>query len=183
MIKLNILPRERKKTLKDKRFFEMASKKAFFLLSIIFFYAILVTAENLYLKYEIDLSDNLIANFSKKDDGIDKTIQDVNKKINYIDDTHKNMVNWFVFFGDIKDMKPDGIKINKISLSKQGNKIAIAGFAATRDELVAFSDKLKSSARFSEIDLPFTALLSQKNITFEIKANIKNYESKKSQQN
>lgn len=183
MIKLNILPGDRKKALKEKNFYAMANKKIFFLLSILFVYAILLTGESLYLGYELRLSAEAIEVFSKKEATVDKTIQEANKKIIFLRNLQQDSINWFDLFGYLGELKTHDIELNSISFNKLTNQAVISGFSPTRESLVSFLDKLKASTQFSDVDLPFSVLMNQKDINFEIKMLVKSYESPKNEKN
>lgn len=183
MIKLNILPEQRKKTIKDHDFYRMFNKKASLAFLLVSLFGLILTAENIYLRFELKLSEESIKLFAEKESTADKEIQEVNKKISQVAEIQQNSINWFDLISELGKLKPIEVKLSALSMSGVDGRMSVVGYSPSRDALVGFSDKMKASDKFGNIDLPFSALLKQEDIDFDIKGTIKGYESEKSGQN
>jgi hypothetical protein len=65
-----------------------------------------------------------------------------------------------------------GISLSSISLKRTDTgSIVLAGTAATRDALVAFSKSLQAESSFSGVSLPISSLAKSKDISFSISIN------------
>jgi len=71
---------------------------------------------------------------------------------------------------------PKGISINKISADydKEGDiKLSMSGTALTRAALIAYTEQLKSSAEFSNVVVPVSALVLERDAEFSVTAEFK----------
>lgn len=96
-------------------------------------------------------------------------IQDINKKLDLIENSEKNR---FTPSSDVIDAillkkRPD-IKITEISYENdvQGKKIGVTGTAPSREVLLLFRLDLESSSSFKTVDLPISNFVKGSNIQF-----------------
>lgn len=117
-------------------------------------------------------------NFLVKTDVVKEKAILVNEKIAKISDIDSTTPNWENIFTEIDAFANIGIPIDSIKgISANSNgEFSLSGTAATREILVALKDYIGNSKIFNASALPLSLFLSEKNIDFNIKANIKNSE-------
>ncbi|KKP59539.1 MAG: hypothetical protein UR53_C0001G0039 [Candidatus Magasanikbacteria bacterium GW2011_GWC2_34_16] len=76
---------------------------------------------------------------------------------------------------DIIDTLPNDIKINSIEINRTQNKITIAGTALTREAFLNYQAVCQSIPWLEKVETPTSQLFQKENISFEIKANLKNF--------
>ncbi len=79
---------------------------------------------------------------------------------------------------------PKGISINKISADydKEGDiRLSLSGTALTRGALIAYTEQLKGSADFSNVVVPVSALVLEKDAEFSLTAEYKKSATQKQQ--
>jgi hypothetical protein len=82
---------------------------------------------------------------------------------------------------DIIYFLPKTVKLNSLTFTKneaeaekQGVIITISGVANDRDSLIQFGNDLKSSKKFTEVEVPVSSLTRDKNLPFSVKIFIEN---------
>ena len=65
-----------------------------------------------------------------------------------------------------------GIVVNSISYDRGSDtvktKISLQGTAGTRDDLIRFSERLKSEPKFTKVDLPVSSFVKNKDVSFSV---------------
>jgi Tfp pilus assembly protein PilN len=96
-------------------------------------------------------------------------IQDINKKLDLIENSEKNRFtpSVDVISAILLKKRPD-IKITEISYQNdvQGKKIGVTGTAPSREVLLLFRLDLESSPAFKTVDLPISNFVKGSNIQF-----------------
>lgn len=77
----------------------------------------------------------------------------------------------------LTETRVKGIKISDVEYAQDVNtasipKIQISGIAATRQNLLDFTDALKKNAHFSGVNLPLSSFVKDKDIEFSIQMNV-----------
>ncbi len=99
---------------------------------------------------------------------VNQEIKNYNNQFKETSDLLQKSINWSGFFNDIFSLIGPNISIREVSLSPQQKHMTIVGFAANRDDLIGFVDKLKHNDYIANADNPLSNLFSRTNIVFEI---------------
>lgn len=102
---------------------------------------------------------------------IEETFREANRiSDNYIKVERSHLVfsNIFVL---LERHGADSIVLEKVNTKDY--LLSLSGVAKTRDELIAFTDRLKGDRCFENVTLPRTNLFSQEDASFQIEATIK----------
>jgi hypothetical protein len=99
---------------------------------------------------------------------VDEISKRINEKLMFLDE---DIFNPSVLISEINKFQTSGINLSaiEINIKNEESKIAdinLKGVAKTRKELLDFQNNLKSSAFFEIVDLPFSILTKEKDITF-----------------
>lgn len=177
MITLNLLPGKLKK--------EIESKKAniwvvgMFVLSFVIFG---LTIELLFATKKI-LSNNLESLTeqydafeqyfdSDKNQEIEQKVNTINKMFVDIDKIQKGRTAWSEIMVEFTLIVPSDVRLYKIELDKLENKVAVSGFAKTRDDLLKFQEALNNFKYFGSVDLPSNFLIESRDVSFELSATL-----------
>jgi len=177
MITLNIIPRNIKKEIKINFIYSIIKKNTY--LFIIFFSLlgiIFITSDYILesrLAEEILNASHLNSN---KNDGAEKFVIEVNKKLSTIENIQKNNISWSKVFIKISKIIPEEVKLSSLNINTKTSKINFRGVAKTRDSLLEIKDSLESDSIFSKLDFPIQNILQKENINFDISAIIDIYE-------
>lgn len=146
----------------------------FFLVALLFIGAIgLVPSYIIAVSKEKDANASLAAlNQSlsgKTTEDLDTWLKEINTKIKLFapsQDTDRP----YEAFKEIIALKPNGIKINNLSYSKNKTDIEfkLEGMAVDRRTLVDFQNSLNTSNKFTSASIPVADLAKDKNIPFDL---------------
>lgn len=103
-------------------------------------------------------------------------IKEVNSQMASLEKIQNEFVYWSNLLKYFSENLGSGIKINQIRCDKVNKTFAITGFAFTRDDLLAFKNKIEETPFLDKINFPIKNLLERENIIFEITAQLKSYE-------
>jgi len=176
-IKLNLIPEYRKEEIRQTRRFGYVLKWEIQFSLILILLIIMLFSLNYMVKANlqavIDENGNHSGNTGKyeKTKGYDNLIKDTNTKISEIEKIQGDQLYWSNFFAKINNANSEGITMETIS--NKDYSITLSGKAETRDKLIAFKEILEKNNCFSEIILPFSDILSEKNVEFKMELKIK----------
>ncbi len=101
-----------------------------------------------------------------------RIIDDLNTKINLIEDAEKNKFSITdKIINTIFSKKSSSIKITQLSYSREASgvkKVSISGVAPSREVLLSFRKALEGSPSFKSVDLPISNFIKDSNIQFYI---------------
>lgn len=132
------------------------------------------------LNKTLDFNLNAIAVSQNVENNQDKFIEikkyednfsTINSDISLISKVKKDQLYWSHLFIKLNSYLTTGIEIT--DLGTNNYSVSIAGNADTRDNLIAFKDKLAGEDCFTNINLPLSDLVNQENIAFQMDFNIK----------
>jgi Tfp pilus assembly protein PilN len=169
---LNLIPREREKELLTKRIYIIIKKM---IISFLFF-SILLAIILLASRYlvEKELSEIADKNISSIESGrnTNNRILDINNKVDQIEKIQSGHHKWSTLLYHLSSITPENISYNFLNIQYQTSSLEIKGIAKTRNDLIEFEKKLKSSDIFTNVSLPINNLLAQTENSFTIKADI-----------
>jgi hypothetical protein len=81
----------------------------------------------------------------------------------------------YEFIGKLVSLRPQSVTLSTIDISRNEKNLSlhIIGKAGTRDDLITFQNKLENDKMITNVELPVSNLLLEKNINFSIKALLK----------
>ena len=171
-ILLNILPEENKTLTERRTRFRFFVWQVFLLFSLELFYLGILFGMYLVLDFEMEHQAALSQNFEqygaeeKKLKVFEEKFQSTNKVVDTIFAVDRNRF-YFTNVVLIVDRHTD----EKITLERVATKeyqLFVSGVADTRDDLLAFHEKLKNEKCFSKAVLPLSNLLTQEKVHFQI---------------
>ena len=99
----------------------------------------------------------------------EQQINNINKQIAGAKQIQKTTVPWPEFLAAFAPLVPDGVVINSIQLTADGQQPStINGQANTREALLDFQTALISAHFITDVYLPFQSLLSKTDADFDI---------------
>jgi Tfp pilus assembly protein PilN len=174
-IYIDLLPEERKEEIKKKKMFKMAiSQEIRFLFPVVVFIIFLaVTGINLKIQLEgiAEMTDKSYGEQGyKKIAEFEKKFKEINAKTAAEAGFQQSHLIWSNTFSELSNIMPAGLYLEK--LSTKDYLMTISGKAKTRNDLLAFQEKLKESPCFANTDVPLSNLVSRENVEFEINLEI-----------
>jgi Tfp pilus assembly protein PilN len=160
MIKINLLPEEKKKRKKRKE--AKPYPKIVVTIGTVTFATLLITGGAVYffksnisqLKEQTESNKAAIANLKKKTEEV-KKYEKLNKEFeqrnNLIENLRKNQSVPVRILDDVSAMIPEGVWLN--SMNCKDKDIVIEGYAFTNIDVVAYVANLKKSVNITDINL------------------------------
>lgn len=107
--------------------------------------------------------------FSKESASLNIVVQDINAKLRAFPDTPELLPSETVIAPLLIGVHP-GIGITDMNMvkNKEAIDITLQGTANTRQQLVQFVDTLKARSEFTEVSLPLSQLVKDKNTPFTL---------------
>lgn len=170
-IYLDLIPGDRKEEIKRRKTFRKIFRQGLrFLFPVIFFIAILL-AINLNLKIQLGSLDKTYSLEQSQEKYKElKLYEDKFREINarslLISKFQEEHMHWSHIFSQLSNLVPEGVFVRV--LTTKDYQISLAGKAKTREDLLAFQEKIKSSPCFTEINVPLSNLVSKENVDFQI---------------
>ncbi len=177
-ILLNLLPAD-KKTLTEQRMrFRFFVWQVFLLFSLeLFFLGILLGAYTL-LSVEQKHQETLSQEFDQYRDEekrlkiFEERFRETNKRVDVSFMTNKEHFLFSTVFLVLDRHMNDAVILERVTT--KDFQLSISGVAQTRDDLIAFNESLESEACFSDVHLPLSNLLAQKQVSFQMDITLKN---------
>jgi len=167
-VEINVLPDGQKEKIREEKKIGFVLKLAFSFIAVI-----LVANAVLYLMQTVlgieyqAAKKSSEASFSKvagKENQLEKVFQDTNSQVTNVSKISSNIPSWARVLVRISELSPEGIRINQ--LSADGSQLKISGFSKTRDDFLAFQDKLKAE-RF-QFSVNISNLVASNDFNFDL---------------
>lgn len=100
-------------------------------------------------------------------------IKRVNKIIRDVNDASGNYTTFSPRLLEIFNNLPADIKLTELRLNRVNNTITINGIAKTREDLLAYQEKLARIPWITKPETPISKLFQKENITFEFNTKLK----------
>ncbi len=175
-IYLDLLPEERKQEEKKKKLFrKILWQELRFLLPVISFIVILI-ATNINLKIQLNSLNNIYLTEQSREGyknlkEYEEKFREINLKTSSISKFQERHFYWSHLFYRLSDLMPEGVFIN--GLSTKDYQVSLTGKAKTRENLLLFQERIKSSDCFSEVNVPLSNLVSRENVDFQLDFKLK----------
>jgi len=166
MITLNLIPSKQKTELRLFSFYVTLKRTILLILFSIIIIAIVLLATKIILQnyFTRMVDDNYLPITINK--LTSPKIKEFKNELIKISDIQKNYYAWTKFFIKFNDLVNDGITIEQLMISRDG-ELKISCLAKKRDDLLSFKDNLDNSEIFSnKFEIPLEVLLVKENIKF-----------------
>jgi hypothetical protein len=175
MIKLNLIPIQKKEEIKKSNYFRLVLRSEIELFGIILIFAAMLLNINYILKVTLD-SDKEVnaaknAAQNKEIRKYDSEIREINEKIREIGKIQEGQLNWSNLFEKLNGLYSNSIEMKRVAT--RNYLVLLEGKANNRDNLIAFKENLEKEECFSEVNLPLSSLVSRENVEFQIDFKIK----------
>ena len=166
MLKLNLLSRERQKTIRQKHAFKRFTEISWVLLfgfisCSIFLFVWSYSAQS---QYEILASEEAFL----RDSGVADKLKTAKKDSNFVKKAESENVYFSRLLEKVFQASPADLALNTVSVDQSSTKVLISGQAKSRDSLLKFRDSLNNGGFFSKAELPITDLAKQNDIVFSL---------------
>lgn len=166
MITINLIPSKQKAELRLFSFYIVLKKTILLILFSIIVIAIVLLATKIILQ---DYFTTMISE-SSQSISISKLtspkIKEFKNELIKIGEIQKNYYAWTKFFIKFNDLVDNGITIEQLMISRDG-ELKIACAAKKRDDLLNFKNNLDKSEMFTnKFEIPLEVLLDKENIKF-----------------
>ncbi len=174
MIKINIIPEKIKKEIKLNFIFNLIQKSIYIgiIFSSIIAIILMISEHTLLITLAKEVNGSSLS-FKSNANTSENKVTDINNKLSLLETVQSDYTRWSIFLNFISRNVPEGVKLNKLQISKENKSVSFSGNAKTRDNLLSFKKILEDSKIFTEVDFPIKNLLQKENINFEIKSKIK----------
>lgn len=170
---VNILPPEGKKKIKKERFIRLFAS-SLLAISTLFVSLIILSMPTWYSLawIKISVANHASATSEKAYEQLSDDLKLYNSTIKHLQEVER-FQNFSNLANDLDELGGPSISITQFSFDAgKKPKAIISGVAATRGDLSEFRDNLESDSRFSEVDLPLSSLVNDKDSSFSITFNL-----------
>jgi len=175
MIKLNLIPPAKEKEIRKAERFTRVFQWETELLGIILVFIAMLVSTSYILKVTASVEKPVILSDNneqyKEIEAYDQEARDMGKIISQTDKIQKGQLSWYKFFEKINKQFSDTIEMKKIETSDYS--VLLTGKAKSRDDLITFKENLEKEECFSNVNLPLSNLVAQKDVEFQIDFSIK----------
>ena len=176
-IDLNLLPEEKKAQNRSKQIFRFVNIQGILIVFVFVFTATMFFGINKILDIELSTLEDISGDLNqqggfKEIHEFENSFKEVNSLVKMIADIQENHLRWINFFSELNLLVPNDVTLT--SVSTKDFVILISGTASSRDDLLLFQDNLNGSECFSNVELPYSYLVSKNNTDFQIDVEIKN---------
>lgn len=171
MISINLLPEDRKKEIKRKKWFRMiVYQETLFLLMVVAFIAILAGNEQI-LTIELDGVEKTMEMEKQQKNYQDlieyeKKFDLLNEKLSNLSGIYNKHLYWTNVFDALNSVGQENIAIT--GLSNDNYTVLLSGKAKTRDDLLSFQEKINGISCFNDADIPLSNLVTKEDVDFQM---------------
>ncbi len=171
MIKVNLLPPAEKNKLK----LEKLQKKIYFcflwLAGVLLIFVGLLLSTYFIIQVMLQGQENLIdqRKASQKNKEIalmQERINQANQRLKLVNKKQQTFVVWTPILLEFSDLVPNQVHLTNLSYQEANERLRLSGYAQTREDLLIFEEKLKTSNFFTDLESPLTNIIKQRDINF-----------------
>jgi len=185
MLKLNLLPPQEKAILAQEQNQRWIVYYGSAILVILLIFMGLLAAIwlgiNIQLKSATEALDSIKTSFKGQNLQTQQTaIVALNNYLKQIENLQTNQKSYSHLLISLAELVPDGVRLDNFSVDEAG-AATLAGFAAKREQVMAFQDVLNKSGFFEKINNPLSNIVKETDITFTFTFDLKPEALKNSQ--
>lgn len=176
-ILLNLLPENEKRTLTARFRFRFFTWQTTLLLLLGIFYLTVLGGIYFLLDQRLTLAQSSRDTLEEANTESQKltlyqeSFKEANTVATLTDRYAKNHLRWTNLFVLLERLTPEGVVI--VDLSTADYTVTLSGQARTRENFLAFEDKLKDAECVSDVKVPISNLFSQKELEFQVMFNMR----------
>jgi len=173
---LNLLPEEKKKLVRRKRFDRFLFRQSFLLLSVVVFH-LAVLGSVFFIVYENRTLVEAEGDYSGGQSDLkelalyESSFSEANDLSGQANRLQRSRPDWTGFLLRMDRIVPPHVAMS--SLSTKEYRVFLSGTAETRDDFLALEDALKKDDCLSDFQIPVSNLFSEKNVDFQIDFTVK----------
>lgn len=172
MLRLNLISPELKQEIKVRRLYLLIKPIT---MNLIFF-SLLATIYILAGRWVIESYQEKFAlhniTADQSDNGLGTKYEILDSHLTAIQRIQADFVRPTASLDEIAAVIGSGIVIDTIRIGYKDRSINIKGWAGTREELLAFKDKLEASPLFEALNLPMNSIVTRTDINFDMSAKL-----------
>jgi len=172
MLTLNLISKELKQKIKLRHLYLFIKKNSLLLIIITIVIAIILLTAKIILQLNFNRVVEQTTLVTRNNQSYNNKVQEINNKINFIEDIQNDFIPWSGLLKIIADITPPGVNLYYFKVSSEEQTAIIRGRAYLRDDLLDFKNKMEATNIFEEINFPIKNILKKENIDFEINAKI-----------
>lgn len=178
MLKINLLPPQKKKELKLERinhlvvFYGSLAVLSFLIFLILLFNIQMFLSWKINdVKHQIAIKETSLE--SQKE--LEEKIKELNATLTKIAKAQSQQPLWSPVIEKLALLIPSGIQLKNLSGNLESHTINISGFSPTRDKILLLESSLKNSIQFEITNAPLSNLTKPTNIDFQFGLKIKDF--------
>lgn len=176
MITLNIAPRSLKLNNKYNEIIRQIKGIFYLVLGSLLLYIVVLAAFLFVAKGNLSQTASQSFYFTKTTEDFTNRTKEINEQLSHVEKIQADYIAWSGFFEFLSENYSKNISLSQVSINKTDNSVRISGEAAGREDLMSWQEKMEGSGYFEQVVLPFSSLVKENNIPFEISAKFINYE-------
>jgi|LFRM01.1.fsa_nt_gb hypothetical protein len=171
-VKLNLLPKNKEKKLKNKKILQfLIWQEIMIIVATVFFFGLIVGVESV-ADLRFGQMNQEISSSGKQDEykqirEYENNIKSSLERISLIDSIQKSEIDWVNVFVKFSGIFAEGIKID--SVKGDGYAVTVGGMAESRDALIRVKKTLEEDDCFEEVNVPLNDIVLKNDIDFQIK--------------
>lgn len=177
MINLNLLPPKIQLEVRENALFRTIKNITLLASILTVVSGAIIFGTYFWLSYQLSTTQNKLTAIKESQgnqtQSLEEAIDSVNAKATGISVAQKTDLAWSHRLRELLTQTPTGVTISSLVLDVNKKNLAIAGNAATRDELLTFESLIKAADYFDSVQLPISSLAQQRDIDFSLTAGIK----------
>jgi Tfp pilus assembly protein PilN len=175
-IKLNLIPQYKKDEIKKSKNLRKVLKLELEISGMLLIFFLALLGFNYALKANLSLVSDIFAQNENNPKYIEMEeygteIKEINRNVSDVEAIQEKQVYWSKLLLKLNEVVSPEITLSRFS--NQDLLFSLVGKAKTREDLVAFKERLEAESCFSEVKLPLSNLVSKEDLDFQIDFNIK----------
>lgn len=170
---LNILPPDKKKSLRQMRLYKSVIRQEGIILLLLLFLGVLlggIWGQLRYQYYELQKAGDTVQAVQKNREAAlteyEKTFEQTEKMLRSVDTLFADQDRWSWVFRLMGDVLSDEVVVERIEL--QEDMVLFEGIAQSREILLSVEQTFKGQECFSEVSIPLSHLAQKENIEFKM---------------
>lgn len=172
MIRLNLLPQEKKDALGEIRRFAYAKVVAGIVLgAFILGYGVLVAIQTVHrsrlqsINEEIARMEQVLPTSGA--DTLAQNIKTLNRRVKQLADIQAGTFSMTLFLDALNRTVPEGIDLREVRVRTLTGQLSLSGVAANRNDLLAFQNALRALPYIEDLNIPLSTLTQREDIQFD----------------
>lgn len=175
-IRINLLPEEKKQEIRSNQRFYAVLWQGISLLLLLALYGGVLGGLYATLSFQLENSEKIESNGGKEGSiaevgHYENIFREANDQIEVTRRFQQEHIRWSRVFMALDAIVPESVTLGKVS--SKDYQFSLSGKAQTREALLEFQAKMNQSDCFQNANVPLSDLFSQKNIEFQMDAEVK----------